>query len=402
MTTRRLRVLHLITHIAVGGATETVLDLCRLHDSSRFDVTLLHGPTPHDEKGMETIADEMGIARRVAPRLRRDIHPLHDGRAFTELVKVLKAEPWDIVHTHTAKAGILGRLAATRAHVPLVFHTVYSWSYNEHTSARMRPLYVAAERQAARFTDTMVVVSDSNRVKGLRDGIGRAEQYQTVYNCIDIPRFRDVRIDRPALRRALEIPADAPVVGTVSRLAQQKAPGDWVEMARLIHAERPDVHFVFVGGGPLDREFDAAIQNAGLAPVMHNLGYRNDVPILLRAFDIFTLSSLWEGLPLVYAQAMCAALPVVGTNVDGASEIVKHGETGFLTEAQKPEKLAACVLELLDDPARGEAMGKRGLEQVDPKFSAREMTRQMEALYTARAQARGILTGADARKATAA
>ena len=378
---RKLRVLHIITHLAVGGATENTLTTCRLGDPERVESATLAGPTSDQEAELADTARDWGVTVHTLPSLVRPISPLADLRAYRDMVAWLRRDKWDVVHTHGSKAGILGRLAAKKAGVPVIIHTVHGWGHHDRQHPIERGILVAAERYTAGITDTMIVVADANRAKGMSDNIGRREQYVTIHSGIDIARYRDVVVDRDALRASLGIPKDALVVGTVSRLAPQKAPGDFVKMASMIHAKRPDVHFVFVGGGPMQAEFEADVKAAGLVDVVHLAGYRKDVPEMLRTFDIFALSSLWEGLPRVFAQAMCAGLPIVATNVDGAPEAVFEGENGYLVPAGQPEQLADRTLRLLEDDGLRRRMGARGMEIVDPGFSDREMVKQIEEVY---------------------
>jgi glycosyltransferase involved in cell wall biosynthesis len=307
------------------------------------------------------------------------------------MVHWLRAHPMDVIHTHGSKAGVLGRLAASKAGVPVIVHTVHGWGHHARQHPLVHGFYVAAERRAALVTDRLIVVADSDRERGLVDGIGTPNLYQTVRPGIDLPRFRDVAADPCAAKAALGLPPNALVVGTVSRLAAQKAPLDFVRMAAIVHARRPDVHFVFVGGGPLAGIVADAVCAAGLTNVVHLLGYREDVPQLLRALDVFVLNSLWEGLPAVFAQAMCAALPLVATHAGGASEAIVEGENGFLTAPGDPDALAARVLSLLDDPNLRRKMGARGLSLVDPLFSEERMVHQIEALYLRLVHEKGLL-----------
>ncbi len=388
---RTLNVLHVITHFAVGGATEPTITTCRYLDPARFESVILSGATDADQQTMLPQAAAAGVRVEILPSLRRPLRPWADRRAYRDLVAWMRGGHWDVVHTHGSKAGVLGRLAAARAGVPIILHNVHGWGHHGHMHPWLRRVYVLAERRAARVTDRFILDAAANREKGLADGIGRFEQYVTVYNGIDIGRFRDVRVDRAALRESLGIPAEAPVVGTVGRLAAQKAPGDFVRMAAAIHARRPDAHFVFVGGGPLQTETEAQIEQAGLQGVVHLLGYRDDVPELLRVFDVFALTSLWEGLPRVFAQAMCARLPIVATHVDGAAEAIREGENGFLVPPGQPLVQAERVLQLLDDPALGASMGLRGLGLVAPQFDERAMVRRFEEIYLECARAKGLV-----------
>lgn len=389
--TTPLRVLHIITHLALGGATKNVLALCRLSDPAAVEPAVLCGATSAHEEALDGTEDSRGVSLHTLPSLRRPIHPLADSRAYRDLIGWLREGRWDVVHTHGSKAGVLGRLAAAKAGVPVIVHTVHGWGHHERQRRAVRKLYVAMERRAARVTDRIIVVADASRDQGLADHIGTTGQYVTIRGGIDIRRYRDVVVDRRALRRSLEIPYDAPVVGTVSRLADQKAPGDFVTMAAHIHVRHPEAHFIFIGGGPLQEKIEAQVRAAGLGGVVHLLGYRDDIPQLLRAFDVFVLNSLWEGLPAVFAQAMCARLPLVATNVGGAAEAIREGENGLLVRPSDPVGQAEAVMRLLEDASLRQRMGQRGLEMVDPLFCERDMVRRVEALYWECAQARGMV-----------
>lgn len=388
---RRLKVLHIITHFAVGGATEPTITTCRYLDPERFEAVILSGETDSDQHTMLPQAAAAGVHLEILPTLHRPMRPWADRRAYRDLVAWIRRGGWDIVHTHGSKAGVLGRLAASKAGVPVIIHNVHGWGHHGHMLPLLRRLYVLAERRAARVTDRFIVDASANKEKGLADGIGRADQYVTIYNGIDIPRFRDVRVDRALLRDSLGIPREALVVGTVGRLAQQKAPDDFVRMAAAIHRQRPGAHFIFVGGGPLQEQIETQIAAAGLQPFVHLLGYRNDVPELLRVFDVFALTSLWEGLPRVFAQAMCASLPIVATHVDGAAEAIREGENGYLIPPRQPGEQAKRVLKLLNDAPLRSKMGQCGLNLVDPQFCDRAMVRRIEDIYIECARSKNLI-----------
>ena len=378
--TKRLRILHLITHLAVGGAAETVIATCRLA-RPEIESAILCGKTAPGEDSLDEMALDCGVRMERLPSLRRTVHPWTDAHAYRELTRRLRHEKWDVVHTHGSKAGILGRMAAHAAGVPGIVHTVHGWGHHERQTPQARQLFIAAERRVARITDRLIVVADANRVKGLRDKIGTPEQYTTIRSGIDIARFRDVTVDKAAMLRELGIPDGVPVIGTVSRLAPQKAPEDFVKLAAQVRERYPSAHFLLVGDGPLRKQFLADVQKAGLTDNMHLMGYRDDIPELLRLFDVFVLTSLWEGLPRVFAQAMCATLPIVATDVDGAPEAIEDGVTGYLAQPKDVDRMAWGVLRLLDDPHLRAEMGRRGLEAVSPKFCEEEMVRQTEGVY---------------------
>jgi glycosyltransferase involved in cell wall biosynthesis len=266
------------------------------------------------------------------------------------------------------------------AGTPVIVHTVHGWGHHERQHPGVRRTFILLEQLTAPITDKLIVVSPLNTEKGLADRIATPEKYVTIRSGIDLDRFRHPTRPREAVRAELGIPPDATVVGTVTRLSEQKAPLDFVSAAARIGARHPDVQFVIVGDGPLRAEVEAAITSEGLTHSVHLTGLRRDVPDLMHSFDIFALSSLWEGLPRVLPQAMAAGLPIVATAVDGNAEAVTDGVNGFLTPAGDPGALTEALLKLLRDPALAARMGQAGLARID-EFGARRMAQQIESLY---------------------
>jgi glycosyltransferase involved in cell wall biosynthesis len=246
----------------------------------------------------------------------------------------------------------------------------------------VRRLYILLERATQRFTARLIVVSPRDAEKGLSDGIVTPAKYVTIRSGIELARFRQPSRPREAVRAELGIPQDAPVVGTVTRLSLQKAPLDFVNAAAHVAARWPDVHFVVVGDGLLRAEVEARVAALELADRVHLTGLRRDVPDLMHSFDLFALTSLWEGLPRVLPQAMAANLPIVATAVDGNAEAVTDGVNGFLTPPGDPQAMAAAWLRLLDDPSLARRMGKAGQVRAE-EFGARKMVRDIAVLYEA-------------------
>lgn len=365
------RVLHPITRLIVGGAQENTLLTAR-GLRGRWEVEVLTGPQAGPEGSLLEEARRHGLRVRVLPQLVREIAPWSDLRALAALARTCRG--FDVVHTHSSKAGLLGRLAGRLARVPAVVHTVHGWPFHERMSAGAHRLYVLAERLAARWCDALVVVTTRDRDKGLAHGIGRPDQYHLVRSGIELDRFGATSHLRLEVRRSLGIPEDALVVGSVTRLSEQKAPLDLVEAFRRLQVP---AWLVIVGDGALRPRVEEALRGTERAILT---GLRRDIPELMSAFDVFALSSLWEGLPRVLPQAMACGLPIVCTAVDGSVEAVEDGRQGFLTAPGRPEELAARLDDLLRDPELRERMGRAGRERA-PEFSAKRMVADLEALY---------------------
>lgn len=387
---RPLRVLHIITRMIVGGAQENTMLSCALIDRARFPSEILTGPQTGTEGELHTETRARGVTLHVEPALVREVAPIKDLVALGRLAGFIRRGRYDVVHTHSAKAGILGRIAARLAGAPVVVHTMHGLPFNPEQSKLVFRLNVWLERACVHCCEAMVMVGEPDLEESLALKIGRPEQYLLIRSGIEIEAYRDVAIGRAEARRRIGIPEDAFVVGTVGRLSAQKAPLDLVEAFARVAASRADAHLVLVGDGPLRPDVEKRIASAGLDGRVHLLGLRRDVPELLRAFDVFTLPSRYEGLPRVFPQAMAARLPLVATRVDGAVEAIAPGENGWLVEVGDIEGLAARFLELAADPERRRRMGERGFERVE-EFSARRMVEQLQELYTKLAVEKGLI-----------
>lgn len=381
----RLRVLHVITHLGFGGGTDNTIASVDGLDRGRYIVDLAAGAEHEDRVAAgRDAADTLYLF----PRLVRAPRPLTDVRFLREFTRFLREHPYDIVHTHNAKAGYLGRLAAKRAGVPTVLHTFHLLSWQDAggrpTSWRGRitnrvvsRVYLTLERHAARRTDMVVTVCDQNRDEVVAAGIAPAARITTVYSGIDYSRF-EVEVDRDRVCERLGIDPGLPIVAMIGRLSPQKAPLDFVAAARLVLARRPDAQILMIGDGPLADEVRAA--TAGEARI-RVLGHRDDVPEILPLLDVFVLSSLWEGLGRALTEAMVLGVPVAVTAVNGMPELVAHRETGMLSPASDPAAQADNIVWLLDHPDEARRMAAVGRERVVPRFSADQMVQRLDDLY---------------------
>jgi glycosyltransferase involved in cell wall biosynthesis len=380
VATRPLRVVHVVTKMAIGGAQESAIATCA-GLAPEFEQILLSGTEVDAEGSLLAAAQEQGVPVVFEPALVRPIAPLADLRATWRLAQQFRRRQPDIVHTHSSKAGVLGRVAARLARVPKVVHSVHGWSFNDDMSKSARALIVGVERVAARFTDALVVESSTDLPKGLSRRIGRARQYALIRNGIDLTRFIDVEVNRAEMRESLGIPVDAWLVGTVGRLADQKDPMLMVEAFAKVAANIGDGHFVWVGDGPLRAKVEARAAQLALTDRFHLVGVRRDVPNVLRALDVFALSSRWEGLPRTVTEAMASSIPVVATNVDGVAELIDHGVNGVLVSTGDANGLADALCCLHREPARAERLARSAVER-STWFSRDAMLADVGHLYS--------------------
>ncbi|NUQ62834.1 MAG: glycosyltransferase family 4 protein [Pirellulales bacterium] len=376
----KIRVLLVITGLASGGATNVVLDLARsFRDHPDFDVHLLTGPCPPGRTDVTHLAYDLGVETRVVPSLINRLQPLANLKAVADLRRIMVQGNYDIVHTHSSVAGVVGRLAARAARVPAVVHHVHGWALHEDMSRPMRVLYVALESLCARWTTRIVVVSRPDIAKGISHRIGKEDQYRLIYNGIDLEKFQQPVDDRQ-VRMELGVDPDCKLVGMIGRLDRQKNPLDFIRAAAMVTEICPQVQFLIAGDGPRRQECERLIEELALKGKVFLLGYRSDVARILPTLTITAMSSLWEGLPLAFLEAMSAGKPIVANDVDGAGDVVAHGTTGFLVEKRRPEQMAERIVCLLEDETLCGRMG-RFARQRAVDFSVQRMAGQVEGLY---------------------
>jgi glycosyltransferase involved in cell wall biosynthesis len=376
-------VVHVITRLELGGAQEITLECCRRLDRRRFAVHLVAGPGGLLDAEAEAIP---ALGLHFEPRLVRPIRPLQDLRCFFALASSLRrissGSPRPlIVHTHSSKAGILGRWAARRAGADLVVHSIHGFAFHDRQPRWIRVLYETAERLAARSTDGFLPVSEANlrtaRRLGLLDG---GKPAIVLPSGVDPEAYRPRPGEGHALRHELGIPEEAPLVGMIACLKPQKRPVDFVRVAARVYREEPAAQFFLAGDGELRPRVEAAIARLGLDGIFHLLGWRRDVRRLLGAADVLVLTSLFEGLPRVSLQAMAAGRPMVATAVDGTPEAVVDGRTGFLFEPGDVEGCARHVLRLIRDRELARAMGEEASRRIEG-YRLETTLRTLEAFY---------------------
>ncbi len=375
-----IRVLHPITRLIIGGAQENTMLTAQLLDKNEWDVAIISGPQTGSEGSLIETVRERGIPLILEASLVREVNPIKDLLAVFRLARLMKRGGYTIVHTHSSKAGIVGRWAAKIAGVPIIVHTVHGWAHHDRQHPLLRAYYIWMEKITLPITDKLIVVSALNIEKGLQDGIGQPDDYVVIRSGIELDRFGHPQVSRDEMRHALGIPLNATVIGSVTRLSPQKAPLDFIQAAATVAQSHPETYFVMVGDGPLRAEVEQLAHELGIADHLILTGLRRDVPELMATFDIFVLSSLWEGLPRVLPQAMATGLPLVATATDGSVEAVQDEVNGLLVPPSDPASLAQALLRLLDAPALAQQMGDAGRASVE-EFSDQKMVAQIAALY---------------------
>lgn len=378
-----MRIVHVITRLILGGAQEnTLLTVDGLHHDHHDEVVLLTGPAEGPEGDLFDQAASRGLAVEVIPELVRAIRPVTDARAYDRLRRAIRRLRPDVVHTHSSKAGILGRAAAWHEHVPAVVHTIHGLPFGPFESPIKNRMYIEIERWAAQRCHAIVSVCDAMTTQALAAGVGRPDQFTTIYSGMNAERFLNPPRPRAEVRRELGLADDEIAFATVARLFELKGHHDIVAISREVLAVNPKVRFVWIGDGVLREPLKAELKHQGVADafILTGLVPPGRIPELLGAVDAVIHPSLREGLARVLPQALLVGRPVISYDIDGAREVVLP-ETGVLLKPRDLPGLKAAVLRLAAEPETREAMGAHGRERFADQFRHETMTREIRALY---------------------
>lgn len=378
-----MKIVHVITRLIIGGAQENTLISCEGQHAHGHDVTLITGPGLGPEGSLLERARRAGYRVEVRDEMVRAIGPTKDIGNYFFLVKRLRELKPDVVHTHSSKAGIIGRWAAWRVGVPVIIHTIHGLAFTASTSRLVNAAYRYAEKATAPISTRIVCVADAMRDQSLAGGVGRKEQYVTVYSGMDTSSFLRPPVAREEVRRSLGIGPQQVVAGTIARLFDLKGHDDLLAVAPDLCRRFPDLRFLWVGDGTLRQKFEMQMREQHLEDrfILTGMVPPSRIPELANAMDIVVHPSRREGLARALVQGALAAKPVITYDVDGNRESLIHERTGFLLPPFDVEKLAAALVVLAGDVQRREAMGSAGREFVVERFSAHRMVDELERVY---------------------
>lgn len=378
-----MHVAHVITRMIIGGAQQNTLFTCEdQHRDFGDEVTLITGPATGPEGSLMDRARSAGFRIVEIPELRRSIHPWRDWLSYRKLTAILRDLKPDIVHTHSSKAGIIGRHAAAKVRIPVV-HTIHGASFHRGQSALASAVYRGLERWAARPTDAFISVCDSLTEQYVSAGVAPQDRFTTVYSGMDVDPFLNPPRDRIDVREQLGLQPEQVAVAKVARLFHLKGHKFLIEAARHVVDRCPNVRFVLIGDGILREEFEQRISELGLSEyfILTGLVPPEQIPELVNASDIVAHTSEWEGLARVLPQGLISGKPVVSYDVDGAREVVIPGETGYLLPVEEITGLADALCELADSSELRDRLGRNGRERFAEIFRHQTMTAQIREVY---------------------
>ena len=386
-----MRIMHLSTRLILGGSQENTVLSCEGQLARGHDVALVYGPifgpegSLHERVSTFRSDDGSAIDLIETPNLVRELAPLRDRRCQHELRAIIRDWKPDVVHTHSSKAGILGRMAAWRERVPFVVHTIHGLPFHPYESRWRNAIYILSERFAARRCHSIVCVADAMREQALAKGIGRREQYTTIYSGMEVEAFLNPRWSRAEVRAELELHDDDFVLGTVARLAELKGHDDLLDaLGAMMRADRT-LKLLWVGDGWHRERLLGRVRAMGIEGQVLTTGLvpPEIVPKYLQAMDALAHPSYREGLPRTVPQALLCGIPVIAYDVDGTKEICRDGETGRLVKPGDLEGLRSAMEWMIEHPEQRRAMGVRGRSLCAERFPASVMVEQLERLYEA-------------------
>lgn len=377
-----ITVVRIIDRLNVGGPAIHAVLTARGLDPARFRTLLVIGTVEPGEADMGYLLNNAGVEHVVIPSLGRELRPLRDLSTAWQLWRVVSRARPDVVHTHKAKAGALGRVVSILAGVPVRVHTYHGHVFHGYFGPWKTRAFLAIERTLARFTSRLVALSDglADELSG-RYRIAPRDRFSVVPLGLDLGAFTDNARHRGELRRALGVAPSVPLIGIVGRMVPVKDHATFIAAAAELAARRPDAQFVFIGGGELEAEVRADLQRRGLSSRAHLLGWqeRDRVAQLYADLDVVALSSVNEGTPVALIEAMSAGVPVASTRVGGVAEVLRDGARGELAPARDPSALAAAIERALQPAARARAAAQRAA--VAAEYGAERLCDDLGRLY---------------------
>ena len=385
------KVIHVITRLDWGGSAQNTLLTALGHDRSRYDPLVADGPPGRwiaqggakasEENTRRLEGAGIGVHRVMA--LTRELNVIKDLRALGQLIALFRRERPVIVHTHTSKAGVLGRLAAWLTRVPVIIHTPHGHVFYGHFGRLRSWFFLQFERLLAKVTIRLIALTEAERDEHLERRVGRAGRFAVIPSGIDVKRFKSAAGAIGQRPDGFACPPDALLIGSVGWLTPVKGHRFLIEALSRLKPSHPRLHVVVVGGGELREDLAALASALGVGDSVRLLGERTDVLECLAAMDLFVLPSLNEGMGRALIEAMAAGRPVIATRVGGIPAIVKDRRNGLLVPPGDASSLVAAIAELIQRPAWAKGLGAAASESIGARFGVTAMVRAVEGVYDA-------------------
>jgi glycosyltransferase involved in cell wall biosynthesis len=379
---KKIKIAQVITRMDWGGSPDILRILCQYLDPQLYDITLVVGQTSHSTAKTRAFFGAFRDKIRIIPQLKRDICLFSDLAAFIRLYILYRKEKFDIVHTHTAKAGALGRLAARLAGIAVIIHTPHGHNFYGYFNPFASWLIIGIERILTCLTDKIMVLTELEKKDYIRYRVASEEKLILIYQGLELGQFGQTVTDAAKLKENLRISNGENVVGFVGRLEQIKGPQYFTQAAKIVLEKRKNTKFILTGEGSLRRFLETQVAAWGLKDKIVFIGWRDDIAEIMSVLDLLVLPSLNEAVGIVLIEAQAQGLPVVATKVGGVPEVVKDNVTGILVSPKDSAGLAQAILAILDNPDKKKAMSEAAKAWVKDRFKAEKMCREVSHLYT--------------------
>ncbi len=387
---QKTKIVHIITRLDKGGSAETTLQVVSLLSREKYEVFLAHGLSLESNMGVTeqevlerdlSLAEKKGLRVFSIPSLVRRLSLKNDLLAFISIYRLIKRIKPHIVHTHTSKAGVLGRLAACLARVPIIIHTPHGHVFHSYYGYILTKIIVFVERILSFMTDKITALTDRERDEHLEQGIASIEKYVIIHSGVRLQQIMNMNIDVETGKKEFDIPQNSNVIGVVGRLVPIKGHKYLVSAAKRIIKEFDNTVFVFVGDGYLETRLKEQAESLGVRKNIIFTGWRGDVIEVLDLFDILVLPSLNEGMGKVLIEGMALGKPIVASSVGGIIDLVKNGDNGILVPPRDSDALAEAILKLIRNKNLAQKLGENGKAKVYPEYDTLVMISQIEDLY---------------------
>ena len=383
------KVIHVITRLDYGGSAQNTMLTALGHDRAQFEPLVVAGcPGSWDAQGGQAATEEncrrldkAGVRWMLLPSLTREVHPLKDMQTLWQLISLFRREQSALVHTHTSKAGVLGRVAAWFAGVPVIVHTPHGHVFYGHFGPFRSWLFLQIERLLSVITDRLIALTDAERQDHLDRAVGRADRFAVVPSGIDREKFGQARAQGKQQPDWFGCPSDALVVGSVGWLTDIKGHEYLIEAIAKLKQDFPSLHLVIIGSGDRHNALLQQAELAGLRDAVHLLGHRDNIEACLAGMDLFVLPSLNEGMGRALIEAMAAGLPVIASHVGGIPAVISHERTGLLVPPGDAGALAEALRRLLDRPEWAAQLGVAASHSVDSRYGSVSMVHAIESLF---------------------
>ncbi len=379
-----MKICHVITRLIIGGAQENTIFTVEGLIKKGYQVELITGPTKGPEGSLEERIKEKNIPLIVIKELIREINPVYDIVAFLKLFFIFKRKKYDIVHTHSAKAGILGRISAKIANPKtIVIHTIHGLPFHPYQNKIINLFYILAEKIAYYFTDHFICVGETMKEKSLKAGIGKESDYTVIYSGFEIEPYIETSKKRKELREKYDIKQNEKVIGMIGRLFYLKGQEFLIKAFKEISKKFPNTKLLLVGDGILREKLENYAKENSISDkvIFTGLVPPEKIPEYVAIIDILVHTSLREGLPKTVAQGLAGGKPVVAFDIDGTKEVVINGKTGFIVPPKDINLLKEKIIYLLENPEISDKMGMEGRKLIKKLFSVEKMVDEIEKLY---------------------